>query len=120
MSDEQQKRIFAANLNRYIEESGKRQIEVAEDLSISPQLLNTWTQGKAIPRMGKIQRLADYFGIYKSDLLEDHDVSPNEEEQRLLALFRKLDPADQEEVVRFVDFKAAAPKYAEGRKERLA
>lgn len=120
MSDEQQKRIFVKNLNKYIEESGKRQIEIAEALSISPQLLNTWTQGKAIPRMGKIQRLADYFGIHKSDLLEDHDSSPSATEQRLLAVFRKLDAADQDEVVRFADFKAAAPKYAEERKERLA
>ncbi|MBR6405276.1 MAG: helix-turn-helix transcriptional regulator [Lachnospiraceae bacterium] len=41
-------------------------------------------------------------------------------EYRLLTAFRKLDPPDQEEVARFVDFKAAAPKYAEERKERLA
>lgn len=70
MSDEMQKEIFSRNLKRYVSNSGKQQNEIAKELGISPQRLNTWTQGIAIPRMGAVQMLADYFHIEKSDLLE--------------------------------------------------
>ena len=71
MTDEEQKRIFAHNLNRYLSINNKTQKEVADAISVSPQTFNTWCQGIALPRMGKVQTLADYFGINKSDLIED-------------------------------------------------
>lgn len=71
MSDEQQKQIFSKNLRYYIDKHEKTQKEVADAIGVSPQTLNTWLQKIALPRMGKIQALADYFGINKSDLLEN-------------------------------------------------
>lgn len=79
MSEEAQKRIFTKNLNSYIEASGKTQLEIAKSIGVSPQTFNTWCKGIAIPRMGKVQALADYFHINKSDLIEDKSNS-NEEE----------------------------------------
>lgn len=70
MSDELQKKIFSENLNRLLQDREKTQSEVAKEIDVSPQTFNTWTQGIAIPRMGKIQRLADYFHIEKSALLD--------------------------------------------------
>lgn len=71
MTDEEQKRIFAKNLTYYISLSGKQQKEVAKDLGYSPTTFNTWCVGKIIPSAGKIQHIADYFKIGKSDLLDD-------------------------------------------------
>lgn len=71
MSDELQKTIFSRNLNNLLNDRNKTQSEVASSIGVSPQTFNTWTQGIAIPRMGKIQLLADYFHIEKSALLED-------------------------------------------------
>ena len=71
MSEDIQKKIFSRNLNDLLETQGKTQLEVANAIGVSPQSFNTWTQGKILPRMGKIQLLADYFGINKSDLLEE-------------------------------------------------
>lgn len=71
MSEEAQKKIFTKNLNSYIEASGKTQLEIAKSIGVSPQTFNTWCKGIAIPRMGKVQALADYFHINKSDLIED-------------------------------------------------
>ena len=45
---------------------------MADAIGVSPQTFNTWCQGIALPRMGKVQLLADYFHISKSDLLEEH------------------------------------------------
>lgn len=71
MTDDEQKKIFSKNLNRYIYQSGKQQKEVAQDLGYSPTTFNTWCVGKIIPSAGKIQKIADYFNIGKSDLLDD-------------------------------------------------
>jgi repressor LexA len=75
MTDEEQKKIFSLNLNRYINSSGKLQKEIATELGYSPTTFNTWCVGKIIPSTGKIQRIADYFHIGKSDLLDDKSQS---------------------------------------------
>lgn len=70
MTDEEQKIIFSKNLIRLLQEHNKTQKEVAEAINVSPQTFNTWVKGIALPRMGKVQLLADYFHILKSDLIE--------------------------------------------------
>lgn len=78
MSDELQKKIFAKNLRHYLDRENKTQKEVADAIGVSPQTFNTWLQMVALPRMGKVQVLADYFGINKSDLLEDKGAQEEE------------------------------------------
>ena len=68
-----QRKIFAKNLNFYISKSGKQQNEVAKDLGFPPTTFNTWCMGKVMPKMGKVQAIADYFDIVKSDLLESKE-----------------------------------------------
>lgn len=71
MSEQEQAKIFAKNLNNLLASRNKMQLEVAEAIGVSQQAFSTWCTGRNLPRMGKIQRLADYFGVQKSDLLED-------------------------------------------------
>ncbi len=78
MSDEDQKAIFSKNLSHYLLINDKTQKEVADAIGVSPQTFNTWMQGIALPRMGKVQKLADYFGIGKSDLIDDKSESQEE------------------------------------------
>lgn len=75
MNDQEQKQIFSYNLIQYLQRSGKTQREAADAIGVSPQTFNTWCKGIALPRMGKVQRLADYFQISKTDLLDLHDFS---------------------------------------------
>ena len=79
MSDELQKKIFSDNLTRLLRDRNKTQLEVANAIGVSPQTFNTWTQGIAIPRMGKLQLLADYFRIEKTALIDKpKDISVKE------------------------------------------
>lgn len=71
MDDLSQKTIFSRNLRRLVESKNLTQAQIASEIDVSPQTFNTWMRGIAIPRMGKIQKLADYFGVNKSDLIED-------------------------------------------------
>lgn len=65
------KEVFAKNLKRYMESKGKNQKELAEIVGVSAPTMNDWIQGKKFPRIDKIEILAKYFGILKSDLIED-------------------------------------------------
>lgn len=47
------------------------QLEFGKIAGVSDKAVSTWESGKKIPRMGAIQRLADHFGISKSDIIED-------------------------------------------------
>ncbi len=77
MADEEQKKIFSRNLNNYLLSNNRTQKEVADAIGVSPQTFNTWCQGIALPRMGKVQLLADYFGVGKTDLIDDKDTNPS-------------------------------------------
>jgi repressor LexA len=79
------KKIFARNLRRYMELSGKNQKELADVAGVSPPTFNEWINEKKFPRIDKIQRLADYFGILKSDLIEDKMTDEKEADNEALA-----------------------------------
>lgn len=70
MTDEEQKKIFSNNLNKYISLSGKQQKEVAEAVGTNPSTFNMWCKGNSMPGTGKIRALADYFRIGMSDLMD--------------------------------------------------
>ena len=55
---------------RIIKEVRHRTTWSNEDLGINPTTFNMWCKGNSMPYDGKIQKLADYFGIGKSDLTD--------------------------------------------------
>ena len=61
---------FARNLRKYLNQSQKTQKELAEIVGVSAPTLNDWVSGKKYPRIEKIDLLANYFGISKTDLIE--------------------------------------------------
>lgn len=79
------KKIFAANLNYYIERSGRSQKELADMLGVATSTLNNWVKGQKYPRIDKIEMLANYFGILKSDLIEEKLTEEKEKDNDLLA-----------------------------------
>lgn len=65
------KEVFAKNLRYYMERNGKSQKELAEIAGVSAPTMSDYLNAKKFPRIDKIDILADYFGILKSDLIED-------------------------------------------------
>lgn len=65
------KEVFAKNLRYYMESRGKNQKELAEIVGVSAPTMNDWINAKKYPRIDKIEILANYFGILKSDLIEE-------------------------------------------------
>lgn len=106
MSSLGNKEIFAKNLAYYLARSGKDQKVVAEVVGVAPSTFNEWMKAKKYPRIDKIEMLANYFGILKSDLIEEANEnghSPTEPqlsegEKVLLDLFNRV-PKDQQQLV---------------------
>jgi transcriptional regulator with XRE-family HTH domain len=71
MSNIGNKETMAKNLGYYLARSGKTQKEVSEVVGVAPSTFNDWMKAKKYPRIDKIEILADYFGILKSDLIEE-------------------------------------------------
>lgn len=65
------KEVFARNLRSYMESRGKTQKELAEIVGVSAPTMHDWLNARKYPRIDKIEILADYFGILKSDLIEE-------------------------------------------------
>lgn len=77
MTEKEQREIFARNFRQYVDASGKTQREIAKALGYSYTTVNTWYRGAALPNAAKIQTIADYFKIFKSDLLDDKSIYPD-------------------------------------------
>lgn len=75
MSDLGNKEIFSKNLRRYMKLNNKDRNDVSRDLEIPYSTLTDWYNGNIYPRIDKIQLLANYFGIQKSDLVENNSNS---------------------------------------------
>lgn len=71
MLDADYKRIFTRQLKYYMDLNNKNQMDLMNDLRLSSSTVSSWCTGAKMPRMGKIQMLADYFGINKSNLIEN-------------------------------------------------
>ena len=101
------KSVMAKNLTYYVNRSGKTQKELSEIVGVATSTFNDWMKGKKYPRIDKIEILANYFGILKSDLIEDTEqknISPDklaltEGEQMVLELFRKIPEERQPEAL---------------------
>lgn len=79
------KEIFSKNLKYYIEKCGKDRRELAEIWGFPYSTLSEWINAKKYPRIDRIEIMADYFGILKSDLIEEKMTKEKEKDNDLLA-----------------------------------
>lgn len=98
------KAVMAENLKYYIERSGKERRELAEIWGIPYSTVSEWINGRKYPRIDRIETMADYFGIQKSDLIEERKEKPAENDgisdnMRKLIDFAKSVPEDKAEMI---------------------
>lgn len=99
------KEIFSINLKRLMEQKGVSRQDLSKVLGVSYFTISDWVNGKKYPRMDKVEMLADYFGILKSDLIEEKGMNETlpqvqtltEGETMLLELFRQI-PEDAQKM----------------------
>lgn len=120
------KEIISYNLNYYMSSNGKSRKDVADAIGVSYFTLTDWVRGKTIPRMDKLEKLAQYFNIKISDLVEKKSIENNpvematihaailldEEYVNMYESFKLLDETQRQIVKDLVHSLAASKKEA--------
>ena len=71
MQTEENKKIMARNIKRHMDQKGVTNQQLCDALGFKYTTFLDWVKGVTYPRIGKIEAMADYFGILKSDLIEE-------------------------------------------------
>ena len=66
------KEIMAKNIRHYMELKGKDRNQICKDLGFKYTTFTDWINGNTYPR---IDKMANYFGITKADLVEENGLS---------------------------------------------
>ena len=64
------KEIMGENIKFYMDQMRIDRISFAKAIGVPYSSVTDWVNGKTYPRIDKIQRMADFFGIEKADLVE--------------------------------------------------
>lgn len=110
LSDSEQKRIIATNLDNLITLSGKNQYQISVDLDVNPPTFNQWVKGKAIPSVSMLKRLAAYFNVTMSQIVNDQTLKPehqdpelSDQDRILLEAYHHADKSIQTAVAKLLD-----------------
>lgn len=97
------KEIFANNLSFYMERKGVDRNTLCADLDLKYTTVRDWLKGITYPRIGKIELLANYFNINKSDLIENKNSTAQPSDSLLEEITntaRKLNTDNKKNVLR--------------------
>jgi transcriptional regulator with XRE-family HTH domain len=102
MSNIGNKDIMSKNLKYYIEKSGKDRRELSEIWGFPYSTVTEWINGRKYPRIDRIEVMADYFGILKSDLIEDKQKQSTDGELsiRKKAFMQKVESMSDDQIAR--------------------
>lgn len=71
MSSLGNKQVMAKNIRYYMEKNGLNATDLALELDFKYSTVLDWLKANTYPRIDKIEMMANYFKIEKSDLVED-------------------------------------------------
>lgn len=83
--------IFAANLQRFMDRAKIDRNQLCVDLGFKYSTVSEWLSSKKYPRIDKIEKLANYFGVQKSDLIEAKGTIPiplTAHEEKVITAYR--------------------------------
>ena len=72
MSDLGNKRIMARNIQFFMDKRDLSRQDMCQILSVPYTTFTDWINAKTYPRIDKIELMANYFGVSKSALVENH------------------------------------------------
>lgn len=104
MSDLGNKKVLAENLNYYMNLNRVDRNKLCDDLGFKYTTVREWTNGTAYPRIDKIEAMANYFGILKSDLIErrKNKDAKLDELDILFSKHKDILTAEDKEYMRFI------------------
>lgn len=78
--------IVSNNINRLLDETNTKQIELSRSTGIPASTLTGYVKGTSLPVIGNVQKIADYFMVKKSDI--DPRFLSEEKETKLTDIYQ--------------------------------
>lgn len=111
------KRIMSNNIKRHLAQRGLNVKDFSTEMDFKYTTVLDWVNAKTYPRIDKIELMARYFGVDKSDLVEEYNPIKEKQsttKQILDNVFSKLETNRQDKVVSY-----AQSELDEQNKEKL-
>lgn len=110
--NEYDKEVFARNLIAQMDVNNRTRGDICAYLGVSKATVSDWCSAKKIPRMDKIEALARYFGVKKSELIEE--TSPaggmtgeaDAQRARIEKAIAMLSAENKEQLLQYAEFLA--------------
>lgn len=102
MSDIDEKIIFSENLREIMKEKGISQQTLAQVVGVSDASVSFWLSGQKYPSPGKVQKIADFLGVRKSQLI-DKNPPVSFRVELILSKLERLSPAQLAIVENLID-----------------
>jgi repressor LexA len=107
MSDLGNKEVFSKNLIRYMEINHVDRSEICKTIGVPYTTFVDWEKGKIYPRINNIEKLANYFSVAKSDLIEEKPSteakSLSKETMDIISRIDQLSPANRAKLSELID-----------------
>lgn len=93
------------NIKKLRESKGLSQVELGKIAGVSDKAVSTWENNIKTPRMSVIQKLSDYFGVSKSDIIEDvNDI---------ISKYDNVSPISKQKIPLLGEIACGKPIYAD-------
>ncbi|MBM7132720.1 MULTISPECIES: XRE family transcriptional regulator [Staphylococcus] len=96
--NKERNKIIANNIRKYVKESKMTQKQLAELIGITPSTLSDYLNLRSNPSHGVIQKIADVFGVVKSDIDTTY-----KEVNDITTVYNQLTPPRQHNVLDFAN-----------------
>lgn len=108
MSDLGNKEIMAENIQYYMDKFNLTRNDMCSAIGVKYTTFTDWVNGNSYPRIDKIELMANYFGINKSDLIENRRVEQIQDElfeqkQVLFDKVKNVTPETMDKILQIVD-----------------
>lgn len=100
------KEVMARNIQYYMEKNNVTATEVCSAIDVKQNTFSDWVNAKTYPRIDKIEKMAQYFGISKAFLVED--IKPidifTDDERKMMIEYRNADADTQKMIRRLLEY----------------
>lgn len=114
------KEIMSQNIRYYMEQRRKSRQDMCDALGVKYTTLTDWINGNTYPRIDKIELMANYFGIKKSDLVEDRRKATSVQAIRIPVYGRIPAGVPLEAVQDILDWEEISPELTADGSEYIA
>lgn len=101
------KQVMARNITNLMIKNNINATDLCKALDFKQNTFSDWVNGKTYPRIDKIEKMANYFGVPKAMLVEDiQDIEIfTAEERKMIVQFRNADQITKNAIIRLLEYK---------------